>query len=184
MENGVVVNEKYRVPGKKAGEKLIWQKTGGKRTFYNADAMDDPALLDGRQALIITEVRSTASPRSTAASRWRCRCRMARTCRRGWHRAREGRHPRVRVFCGITGSGCARSSASFIAMDGDEAGRHMASELVRRLSASRCMFVTYPEGCKDANDVRMKLGPEACRQDVQRGAALPGARRLPSRALP
>ena len=32
---------------------------------------------------------------------------------------------------------------------------------MRRLSASRCLFVAYPEGCKDINDVLMKHGPEA-----------------------
>ena len=49
IEHGVVVNEKYRAPGKK-----IWQKPGGKRTFYNVDVLDDPALERGDYALIIT----------------------------------------------------------------------------------------------------------------------------------
>lgn len=42
-EHGVTVNEKYRAPGKK-----FWQSKGGKKTFFNADALDDPALEDGR----------------------------------------------------------------------------------------------------------------------------------------
>ena len=49
-DRGTTVNEKYRAPGKK-----FWQRAGGKRTFWNADALDDPALADGRQALVITE---------------------------------------------------------------------------------------------------------------------------------
>jgi twinkle protein len=47
-----------------------------------------------------------------------------------------------------------------IAVDNDVNGKNLANELVRRLSAARCYFVTYPEGCKDLNDVRMQHGPE------------------------
>ena len=47
-----------------------------------------------------------------------------------------------------------------LAVDNDTNGKHLANELVRRLSAARCLFVTYPEGCKDLNDVRRAHGPE------------------------
>jgi twinkle protein len=50
LERGVIANEKYRAPGKK-----FWQRAGGRRTFWNADALDDPALDAGNQALVITE---------------------------------------------------------------------------------------------------------------------------------
>lgn len=40
-----------------------------------------------------------------------------------------------------------------IATDNDQPGRILAHELVRRLGAERCLFVDYPEGCKDLNDV-------------------------------
>lgn len=49
-ENGVVVAEKYRAAGKR-----FWQKAGGKKTFYNADVLDDPALENGSAALCIFE---------------------------------------------------------------------------------------------------------------------------------
>src|ERR1700743_1401397 len=39
LEHGAVVNEKFRAPGKK-----FWQRQGGRRTFWNADALDDPSL--------------------------------------------------------------------------------------------------------------------------------------------
>lgn len=42
--------------------------------------------------------------------------------------------------------------------DNDEPGRNLKNELARRLGKDRCMFVTYPEGCKDANDVLIKHG--------------------------
>lgn len=50
IDGGKPVGEKYRAPGKK-----FWQRRGGRKTFWNADCMDDPALEDGRKALIITE---------------------------------------------------------------------------------------------------------------------------------
>lgn len=50
-----------------------------------------------------------------------------------------------------------------LATDGDEAGIALRDELARRLGTHRCWFVTYPEGCKDANEVLLKYGPEAVR---------------------
>src|SRR5271157_5287566 len=52
-ERGVVVAEKYRqLPW---SSKKFWQRPGGRRTFWNSDALDDPALADGRMPLIIVE---------------------------------------------------------------------------------------------------------------------------------
>ena len=45
-----------------------------------------------------------------------------------------------------------------IATDADKPGRVLAFELVRRLGAERCMFVTYPDDCKDLNDVLLAHG--------------------------
>ena len=50
VEHGAVVNEKFRAPGKK-----FWQRQGGRRTFWNADALDDPPLATGPLSLVITE---------------------------------------------------------------------------------------------------------------------------------
>jgi twinkle protein len=40
VEHGTVVAEKYRLPPKK-----FWQRPGGRRTFWNSDVLDDPALV-------------------------------------------------------------------------------------------------------------------------------------------
>jgi twinkle protein len=50
-----------------------------------------------------------------------------------------------------------------IAVDNDEPGKTLEAELVRRLGAERCKHVTWPEGCKDANDLLVKSGAEALR---------------------
>lgn len=48
-----------------------------------------------------------------------------------------------------------------LAADNDPAGRTLAADLARLLGPERCMFVEYPEGCKDLNDVLLASGEEA-----------------------
>ena len=48
---------------------------------------------------------------------------------------------------------------------------------MRRLGASRCYFVTYPDGCKDLNEVLMALGPDAA------AAVLANARPYPLKGI-
>lgn len=51
-----------------------------------------------------------------------------------------------------------------LAVDDDEPGRVLREELARRLGRDRCYTVTWPDGCKDANDVLMRHGVAALRQ--------------------
>lgn len=48
-----------------------------------------------------------------------------------------------------------------LATDADAPGQVLRDELAIRLGRDRCWFVTYPEGCKDANDVLVRHGREA-----------------------
>lgn len=59
----------------------------------------------------------------------------------------------------------------FLAVDADGAGKTTAQELARRIGKAKCWSVTYPEGCKDANDVLVKHGADALREVI--GAAQP-----------
>tara|TARA_R110000868_G_C10960892_1_gene768478 strand:- start:1500 stop:3227 length:1728 start_codon:yes stop_codon:yes gene_type:complete len=47
-----------------------------------------------------------------------------------------------------------------IAVDNDEPGKKLEEELSRRLGIEKCSRVTWPQGCKDANDVLVKHGKE------------------------
>ena len=51
-----------------------------------------------------------------------------------------------------------------LAVDNDPAGQNLEHELARRLGFEKCLKVTYPEGCKDANDVLVKHGEEGLNQ--------------------
>lgn len=56
--------------------------------------------------------------------------------------------------------GLAKFSKIILATDNDKAGLNLRSELAVRLGRSRCYVVEYPDGCKDANDVLQKCGPD------------------------
>lgn len=46
----------------------------------------------------------------------------------------------------------------YISVDNDEAGLFLKEELCRRLGRHKCYIVTFPDGCKDPNEVLVKLG--------------------------
>lgn len=58
-----------------------------------------------------------------------------------------------------------------LCVDNDEPGEALKQELARRLGKDRCYTVTYPENCKDANEVLIKHGPEAVKSIID-GAQL------------
>jgi twinkle protein len=161
VERGAVVNEKYRGPGKK-----FWQRTGGRRTFWNADALDDPALETGQLGLVITEGELDAL---TAIE---CGFPLSVSVPDGAPAVAENENPGELQPVGDETSGkfeflwnnrdrLKRIKRFIIAVDSDRPGQRLAAELVRRLSASRCYFVEYPAGCKDLNDVAREHGAEA-----------------------
>lgn len=176
IERGSVVAEKYRAPGKK-----FWQRAGGRRTFWNADALDDPALESGAMPLVITEgeidaltaidcgfpltvsVPDGAPPPEKVEQLGGDEVELEHTGKFEFLWNNRERLKRVKRFT--------------LAVDNDPPGKRLESELVRRLSASRCQFIAYPEGCKDLNDVRMRHGAEAV------AAVLNAARPYPVRGL-
>lgn len=59
-----------------------------------------------------------------------------------------------------------------LCVDGDEPGLILRDELALRIGETRCWYVTYPDGCKDANDVLLRGRESAVR------ALIDGARPL------
>lgn len=163
VENDVVVAEKYRGPNKR-----FWQRKDGRKTFWNADVLDDPALQEGHAALTIVEGEIDAL---TAID---CGFPFTVSVPDGAPSVRDGENPedlepdpdpladRDGKFSFVWNNRdrLKRIKRFILAVDNDAPGRRLAAELVRRLGAARCMFVTYPGGCKDLNDVRRKHGRE------------------------
>lgn len=161
-DHGRSVAEKYRTPDKK-----FWQRAGGRRTFWNADALDDPSLASGHQPLIITEGEIDAL---TAID---CGFPLAVSVPDGAPPVADGEDPEALdpldkdaepagkfEFLWNNRDRLKAVKRIIIAVDNDAPGKRLAAELVRRLSASRCLFVTYPPDCKDLNDVVQQHGPE------------------------
>lgn len=188
IDHGIVVNEKYRTTDK--GSKKIWQKPNGRRTFWNCEALDDPALHDGRMACIITEGEPDAltaidcgfplsvsvpdgasdDPRIKGENPEELKPLDPQSEHTGKFEFMWNNRDRLKPI-----------KRFILATDDDPPGIRLRAEIVRRLSAARCMFVTYPQDlvidvddpkdlalwptgkrpCKDLNEVRMTFGADA-----------------------
>ena len=60
-----------------------------------------------------------------------------------------------------------------VAVDNDAPGVRLADELSRRFGREKCLAVEWPEGCKDANDVLIKHGPDALSDALASAKPLP-----------
>lgn len=146
IEQGRTVNHKYRVTSE---AHAYMMDEDAPLTLWNHDVLLDESLAS--QPLIVTEGEWDAltiltagkrrvvsvpngAPRSTSDDEtltegkryqwfWRCEPILAKV--------------RQIILC----------------VDDDEAGRALAADLCRLFGPERCLFVTYPVGCKDAGDV-------------------------------
>lgn len=57
--------------------------------------------------------------------------------------------------------------------DNDDAGKNLKDELARRLGKDRCFTITYPDGCKDANDVLLKHGKPMIQSIIEQARRWP-----------
>lgn len=60
-----------------------------------------------------------------------------------------------------------------LAVDMDEPGATLKQELGRRLGFDRCLFVTWPDGCKDANDTLRAHGTDRLRSCINQAQPFP-----------
>lgn len=61
----------------------------------------------------------------------------------------------------------------YLATDGDEPGLALREELARRLGKERCWLVSYPDGCKDANEVLLAHGKAAVKELLENAQPYP-----------
>lgn len=60
----------------------------------------------------------------------------------------------------------------YLALDADEAGQNVTTELIRRLGAYRCYIVDF-KGCVDANEYMQKYGEEALKKTIADAREVP-----------
>ena len=153
LENGVSVNEKYRRKGKKFS-----QKEGGKRTFWNWQGLE-LAAQEGKP-LVITEGEIDALSALEAGYPWAVSVPDGAPQKRsdGFYSRDEDQKFK---FLWNNESLLDKVKIFILAGDNDEPGRVLNHELQKRLGAERCKFITYPDRCKDLNDVLVAHGKQA-----------------------
>ena len=65
------------------------------------------------------------------------------------------------------------ASRIIIATDNDKPGQILAEEIARRVGKGKCWRVSYPDGCKDANDVLVQHGAEELRNTLVKALPWP-----------
>lgn len=178
-ESGRIVAEKYRAPWKK-----FFQRKNGKKTFWNVDILDDPALEQGLYPLIIFEGEIDAL---TAID---CGFPFSVSVPDGAPPVPKNKEPTELEpidpntentgkfeYVWANRDRIKRIKRFVLAVDNDGPGKRLEAELLRRLGASCCLSVTYPDGCKDLSDVRVKHGAGAVAE------CLNSARPYPVRGL-
>ncbi|MBL4837386.1 MAG: AAA family ATPase [Kordiimonadaceae bacterium] len=154
LELGQVVARKFR--GK---DKKFWQDKGGKKTFWNADAID--AAVEYDKPLIITEGEIDALSVLEAGYSYvvsvpdgapQQAIDDAGSVKFDYIKNNIFRLDKLRHI--------------ILAADADNPGKVLNNELQWRLGSHRCKFVTYPDGCKDFNDVLMKFGAVGVREVI------------------
>lgn len=159
---GREIGQKYRQPPKK-----FWQSKGtGNRWFYGAECLRDPALSREQNAVPLVIVEGEYD-RLTAIQ---CGFPLTVSPPDGAPPPPDPNKPREREereqddstgkfeFMYLARLELAAIKRFIIAVDNDAPGKHLESEIVRRLGPARCSFVEYPAGCKDLNDVLMQHG--------------------------
>ena len=160
LRDGEVVNVKFRAPGKR-----FYMAAGAELTLYGVDDIPPAGALvwvEGEMDKLAVEVAGIPACVSVP---------------NGAPAPSEKDYTHRFDYFGPLQPRLEGVERHIIAVDADAPGQRLAEELTRRLGPERCWAVTWPDGCKDANDVLMHHGPATLR------AALDAARPLPVAGL-
>ena len=159
LQNGVVVNHKYRTL---TGEKQFSQDANAVKCFWNIDVLSDETLES--YPVVITEGEMDAFSAIQAG--------YPRTIS-----VPDGA-PKDAVGDDDTGTkySYVRDAAAslrdvreiIIATDSDGPGVNLMNDLAIRLGKHRCKWVKYPKGCKDLNDALRIWGVRGVQETLRR----------------
>ncbi len=165
LEDGVAVNEKYRRKGKSFS-----QKKDGKRTFWNRQGLEMAALED--KPLVICEGAMDALAVIESGYEW-----VVSVPDGAPHKRSEQFQSRIDdqkfKFLWNNESLLDKVKTIILAGDNDEPGKVLNYELQKRLGAERCKFVSYPEDCKDLNDVLVQSGKQTVMECILKARNYP-----------
>jgi len=177
-KDGKIVGHKYRGPNKK-----FWQQENGRKQFYNVDVLEDPALHDGDEALVIVEgemdalaVLSVGYPWVVSVPDGAPPAKLGESDEAYSPEREDDVYPLGDTkysYLMADWANLSRVRKIIIAADSDAAGQRLASELVRRLDRVRCSFIVYPETCKDLNEVLVQEGKQAVLEVIRSAKPYP-----------
>lgn len=153
-ENGTLVNIKHR----NWKEKKMWQTSGAKQIFYGFDEIKNHKeliIVEGefdRLSIMQGGLKNVVSVPAGAPN----------------EEVSDMKSPKF-DFLAHSQADLEKVERFIIAVDNDNNGRILQKELVRRLGKERCWIVTWPDDCKDANEVHVKMGVDmvlACINDA------------------
>lgn len=156
---GEVINRKYRHPVHKRPQA---QEKDALPTLFNADIIPD-----NLEEVIWVE----GEPDVMAIAE--CGVYNVVTLKDGAPPEGSSRNDSRLDALGTHAEALAKVKRFVLAGDTDVPGRALREALASRLGRHRCWIVDWPDGCKDAGDVLMRLGPDAVTQ------ALAGAQPYP-----
>jgi twinkle protein len=143
-----------------SSDKTYWiEPKGSELCFWNEDALNEPS-----DCLIITEGEIDAlSFLASGAGHVVSVPNGSPSDRHGEGEIDPAQDTAYRYLWqgGKLKEGLRRFPKIILATDADQKGLVLRDELAIRLGRPRCWFVTYPKGCKDANEVLVAHGVEA-----------------------
>ena len=186
-EAGKDVAAKYRGRPRPDGSKMFWQRKDGRKTFYNADVLDDPALIDGTAALVIVEGEPDCLAVLTAGYPFVVSVPDGAPADRDANGkplapvpdGADDIDPDADLKYSYIQSNWARLSKikRFILFtDDDGPGQRLRDELARRLGRVRCSFVHYPlcgDKKADANEILVQHGADTLITVISRAVPFP-----------
>jgi twinkle protein len=148
-EQGKVINHKYR----QTVDKRHRMDTGAPLLLWNVDALSHPDVLAG-SPVIITEGEWDALAAMTVGFEHVVSVPNGAPSEQTETPETAKRYE----FIWRNLSQLDQVKSFILATDGDAPGRALAADLASLLGADRCRFVTYPDSCKDLNEVLMLHG--------------------------
>jgi twinkle protein len=148
--DGQLVNRKFRM----TAEKQHRMDTGGKLCLWNAEALRLPHVVNGGASVIITEGEFDALIAIQSGFAATVSVPNGAPAERIDDPVNSNRYR----FLWESNDDLERVKQFVLATDGDKPGLTLAHDLASILGPERCRFVTYPEGCKDLNEVFLAEG--------------------------
>lgn len=147
--DGKLVNRKYRL----TKDKLHEMDKGGRLCLWNAEALRSPHVETGA-SVIITEGEFDALIAMHCGFSATVSVPNGAPAKAVDDPVNSNRY----AFMWESQSDLEKVAKFVIATDADEPGMLLARDLAAILGPERCSFLSYPEGCKDLNEVFLKHG--------------------------